>query len=120
LPTDPTIRERGETSFSPSGSPPTWSTRSSSGGKLDLRFVHDLTADDSQANDLANGLSGLVNGIHLTGIAKGVETQTQANILRGQGWKCAQGYYFGRPDSRPFMDSSADGRVIHLRRGHPG
>ncbi len=32
------------------------------GVKLDLRFVHDLTTGDSQANALAHGLSGLVNG----------------------------------------------------------
>jgi len=39
---------------------------------LKLRFVHDLTVGDSQANALAQGLSGLVTGMHLTGIAEGV------------------------------------------------
>jgi diguanylate cyclase (GGDEF)-like protein/PAS domain S-box-containing protein len=67
------------------------------GVKLDLRFVHDLTAGDSQANALAHGVSGLVNGMHLTGIAEGIETQMQADILHGQGWEYGQGYYFGRP-----------------------
>jgi len=67
------------------------------GVKLDMRFVHDLTAVDSQANALAQGLSGLVTGMHLTGIAEGVETEVQADILRAQGWRCAQGYLFGRP-----------------------
>jgi diguanylate cyclase (GGDEF)-like protein/PAS domain S-box-containing protein len=71
------------------------------GVKLDLRFVHDLTAGDSQANALAQGVSGLVNGMHLTGIAEGIETQMQADILRAQGWQCAQGYYFGRPAAHP-------------------
>jgi hypothetical protein len=51
------------------------------GVKLDLRFVYDLTIADSQANVLAQGLSGLVTGRHLTGIAEGVETQRQANLL---------------------------------------
>jgi diguanylate cyclase (GGDEF)-like protein/PAS domain S-box-containing protein len=71
------------------------------GVKLDLRFVHDLTTGDSQDNALAQGLSGLVKGLHLTGIAEGIETQTQAEILRAQGWECGQGYYFGRPAPTP-------------------
>jgi diguanylate cyclase (GGDEF)-like protein/PAS domain S-box-containing protein len=71
------------------------------GVKLDLRFVHDLTSGKSQANALAHGLSGLVNGMHLTGIAEGIETQMQAHILRAQGWECGQGYYFGRPAILP-------------------
>jgi len=67
------------------------------GVKLDLRFVHDLTTGDSQNNALTQGLSGLVKGLHLNGIAEGIESQTQAEILRAQGWECGQGYYFGRP-----------------------
>jgi EAL domain-containing protein (putative c-di-GMP-specific phosphodiesterase class I) len=76
------------------------------GVKLDLRFVHDLTTIDSQANALAQGLSGLVTGMRLTGIAEGVETLLQANILRGQGWECGQGYYYDRPAALPVTDSS--------------
>ena len=51
------------------------------GVKLDLRFVHDLTAGDSMANALAQGLSGLGRGMHLMGIAEGIETKMQAAIL---------------------------------------
>ena len=71
------------------------------GVKLDLRFVHDLTTGDSQANALAHGLSGLVNGMHLAGIAEGIETEMQAGILLAQGWQFGQGYYFGRPAPKP-------------------
>jgi EAL domain-containing protein (putative c-di-GMP-specific phosphodiesterase class I) len=71
------------------------------GVKLDLRFVRDLTTGDTQANALAQGLSGLVNGMHLTGIAEGIETKMQADILRGQGWRFGQGYHFGRPNAMP-------------------
>jgi EAL domain-containing protein (putative c-di-GMP-specific phosphodiesterase class I) len=71
------------------------------GVKLDLRFVHDLTIGDSRANALAQGLSGLVNGMELTGIAEGIETKMQADILLAQGWQCGQGYYFGRPTALP-------------------
>ncbi|HEY8653902.1 MAG TPA: PAS domain S-box protein [Dermatophilaceae bacterium] len=71
------------------------------GVKLDLRFVHDLTTGGSQANALSQGLSGLVNGMHLTGIAEGIETRMQADILRAQGWECGQGFYFARPAAIP-------------------
>jgi diguanylate cyclase (GGDEF)-like protein/PAS domain S-box-containing protein len=71
------------------------------GVKLDLRFVQDLTNGDSQANALARGLGGLVNGMQLTGIAEGIETKMQAGILLAQGWQCGQGYYFGKPAAIP-------------------
>ena len=71
------------------------------GVKLDLRFVRDLTSGKSQANALTHGLSGLVKGMHLTGIAEGIETEMQAHVLRKQGWECGQGYYFARPAASP-------------------
>jgi diguanylate cyclase (GGDEF)-like protein/PAS domain S-box-containing protein len=82
------------------------------GVKLDLRFVHDLTPGDSQANALAQGLGGLVNGLHLTGIAEGIETRTQADILRAHGWQFGQGYYFGKPAAMPVRDSFTDGKSV--------
>ncbi|WP_241994556.1 PAS domain S-box protein [Cryobacterium sp. TMT2-10] len=71
------------------------------GVKLYPRFVQDLTSGESQADALAQGLSGLVNGMHLTGIADGIETELQADILRAQGWECGQGCYFGKPAATP-------------------
>jgi diguanylate cyclase (GGDEF)-like protein len=87
------------------------------GVKLDLRFVHELTSGDSQANALAQGVSGLVNGMHLNGIAEGVETLMQAEILRAQGWEYGQGYYFGRPAAicdQPLTDGKvpAEGKIL--------
>jgi diguanylate cyclase (GGDEF)-like protein/PAS domain S-box-containing protein len=82
------------------------------GVKLDLRFVHDLTSGKSQANALAHGLSGLVNGMHLTGIAEGIETEMQARILRAQGWNCGQGYYYGRPADVPAVDIFTNNDLI--------
>jgi diguanylate cyclase (GGDEF)-like protein/PAS domain S-box-containing protein len=83
-----------------------------SGVKLDLRFVHDLTTGKSQANELAHGLSGLVSRMHLTGIAEGIETQMQADILCAQRWECGQGYYFGRPAAMPISGQTTDGGLI--------
>ena len=78
------------------------------GVKLDLRFVQDLTEGDSQANALAEGVNGLVKGLHLTGIAEGIETQLQADILRHEGWEYGQGYLFGRPAARPSLTCLTD------------
>jgi diguanylate cyclase (GGDEF)-like protein/PAS domain S-box-containing protein len=82
------------------------------GVKLDLRFVQDLTAGDSLANALAHGLSGLVNGMHLTGIAEGIESKMQADILLAQGWQCGQGYYYGRPGSIPVTECFTDAKIV--------
>ena len=82
------------------------------GVKLDLRFVRDLTTGASQANALSHGLAVLVNGMNLTGIAEGIETATQAHILRAQGWRLGQGYYFGRPAAMPISGQTTDGDLI--------
>jgi EAL domain-containing protein (putative c-di-GMP-specific phosphodiesterase class I) len=79
------------------------------GVKLDLSFVRDLTSGKSRANALTHGLSVLVNGMQLTGIAEGIETELQAHILHAQGWECGQGYYFGRPAAMPIRDQTNDG-----------
>ncbi|WP_051973797.1 bifunctional diguanylate cyclase/phosphodiesterase [Cryobacterium sp. MLB-32] len=80
------------------------------GVKLDLRLVQDLTEKESHANTLARGVSGLVKGLRLTGIAEGIETQLQADILRAQGWECGQGYLFGRPAPLPATERELPGR----------
>jgi EAL domain-containing protein (putative c-di-GMP-specific phosphodiesterase class I) len=82
------------------------------GVKLDLRFVHDLTTAHSQANALAHGLSGLVNGMHLTGIAEGIENKMQADILRSQGWQCGQGHYYGKPSTTPVTECLTDVKTV--------
>jgi diguanylate cyclase (GGDEF)-like protein/PAS domain S-box-containing protein len=71
------------------------------GLKLDARFVADLSEDEGEFNALSSGLAGLVNGLGLTGIAEGIETDAQARILSSQGWTHGQGYYFGRPGPIP-------------------
>jgi diguanylate cyclase (GGDEF)-like protein/PAS domain S-box-containing protein len=73
------------------------------GVKLDLRFVFELTVGESQANALAQGVNGLVKGMNLVGIAEGIETQLQADVLRAQGWEYGQGYFFGRPAPHPSL-----------------
>lgn len=71
------------------------------GIKLDRTFVRDLTEGDSPANALAAGVAGLAQGLHLDGIAEGIETESQWEVLQAQGWTHGQGYLFGRPDPVP-------------------
>ena len=69
--------------------------------KLDIRFVHDLTPGPSRGNALVHGLGGLAADLGLIGIAEGVETQTQIELLRAQGWHYGQGYHLARPAEVP-------------------
>lgn len=68
------------------------------GLKLDARFVRTLTGhSESRFDALAAGLSGLAHGLGLIGVAEGVETAEQWEILRRQGWDEGQGWLFGYP-----------------------
>ncbi len=72
------------------------------GLKLDRSFVNDLTAVGGAPAALASGLAGLVSGLGLTGIAEGIETQEQLDLLRDLGWENGQGFLLGRPG--PLVD----------------
>ena len=67
------------------------------GLKLDKSFVANLTQFDSPSNALSSGLAGLAEGLDLMGVAEGVETPEEADLLVEQGWHYGQGYYYGRP-----------------------
>jgi len=73
------------------------------GLKLDATFVADLSEDDDAASALSTGLAGLVNGLHLVGVAEGVETEGQHRLLLRQGWSHAQGYLYARPSPQPTL-----------------
>lgn len=73
------------------------------GLKLDASFVGDLSDVDDTASALSTGLAGLVNGLHLMGIAEGVETEAQHRVLLRQGWSRAQGYLYARPSPEPVL-----------------
>jgi EAL domain-containing protein (putative c-di-GMP-specific phosphodiesterase class I) len=48
----------------------------------------------------------------LTGIAEGIETRMQADLLLSQGWQCGQGYYYGRPAAMPVTECSTDAKIV--------
>ena len=71
------------------------------GIKLDRSFVHTLGPGGGSANALASGVAFLAAGLGLETIAEGIETEQQATMLRGQGWREGQGFLFGRPGPWP-------------------
>ena len=84
------------------------------GLKLDASFVRDLADAGPPAAALTAGLAGLVAGLQLVGIAEGVETSEQAQVLLDQGWVHGQGYLFGRPQPQPTgptVVTGAEGRT---------
>jgi diguanylate cyclase (GGDEF)-like protein/PAS domain S-box-containing protein len=67
------------------------------GLKLDQSFTSGLESREPAAVQLAGGLAGLAKGLGLDTVAEGIETESQAAILREQGWSKGQGWLFGRP-----------------------
>jgi diguanylate cyclase (GGDEF)-like protein len=64
--------------------------------KIDLSFIRRLGVDP-EAAAIVRAVIALSDAMGVTTIAEGVETQTQADMLRLDGCHLAQGYLFGRP-----------------------
>ena len=64
--------------------------------KIDGSFVHDL-ADKVENQVFLRHLVGLAHGLGFTTVAEGVESEREAAILRREGVRLLQGYYFARP-----------------------
>lgn len=64
--------------------------------KLDHSFIRDMETDASDAA-IVQAMLSLSQSLGITVVAEGVETPTQASILREQGCDLGQGYHFGRP-----------------------
>ncbi|TBU91280.1 intracellular signaling protein [Stutzerimonas kirkiae] len=64
--------------------------------KLDRSFVSDLE-QDATSRTLSKAVAGLSDNLNLTAVAEGIETWEQYRILRGLGYRVAQGYLFSRP-----------------------
>jgi diguanylate cyclase (GGDEF)-like protein len=69
--------------------------------KIAPQFVSALDAvNDARGPEMVRALIALGHDLHLSVIAEGVETPTQAAALRAIGCEFAQGYHFGHPEPR--------------------
>ncbi len=64
--------------------------------KIDKLFIDDLPSDNRMALMLG-GIQSLAKGLGYGTVVEGVETEEQAKLLYGLGFKTVQGYYFSRP-----------------------
>jgi diguanylate cyclase (GGDEF)-like protein len=72
-----------------------------SGLKLDVTFSKGVREGDDKSVRLAQALAGLAHGLGLDTVAEGIETSTEADLLRAQGWAHGQGWLYGRPAPLP-------------------
>lgn len=64
--------------------------------KIDRSFVSDLGRVDARAS-IVGAVIDMAKKLNMSTIAEGVETTTQASLLRAQGCDFAQGFHFSKP-----------------------
>jgi diguanylate cyclase (GGDEF)-like protein/PAS domain S-box-containing protein len=65
-----------------------------SGVKLDMSFTSGIPEDPAGAR-VSRALGALARELGLATIAEGIETESQAEFLKGCGWRFGQGWLFG-------------------------
>ena len=68
--------------------------------KLDGSFISSITSESPTATRLLQAVAGLAEALELPIVIEGVETTHQAVVIRNMGFSMAQGYHFGRPQTR--------------------
>jgi EAL domain-containing protein (putative c-di-GMP-specific phosphodiesterase class I) len=66
--------------------------------KIDRSFI-DMLGTREQTSAIVSSIVGLGQSLNVTITAEGVETESQAAILRKWGCDQVQGFYYGRPDA---------------------
>ncbi|MDD2266918.1 EAL domain-containing protein [Sulfuricurvum sp.] len=64
--------------------------------KIDQSFIHDIT-ENSEDKSIVQTIINMANSLNMITIAEGVETAEQLSLLRENGCKEVQGYYFSKP-----------------------
>jgi diguanylate cyclase (GGDEF)-like protein/PAS domain S-box-containing protein len=78
--------------------------------KIDRSFVREVNAD-AQAGSMVQAIIQLANGLGMTPLAEGIETEAEWKFLADRGCRLAQGFYFCRPVP------AADILAMHRRSG---
>ena len=82
--------------------------------KIDRSFVSrmDLEQGDQSSAGVVRGMISLSHELRKTVVAEGIETETQARMLRESGCDFAQGYYYQRPmDRTALVQSQRDAKA---------
>jgi len=64
--------------------------------KIDRGFIERID-EDTAAQGIVRSIVDLCRSLALTCVVEGVQTEAQANVLRGLGCTVMQGFYFGKP-----------------------
>ncbi|WP_274626205.1 putative bifunctional diguanylate cyclase/phosphodiesterase [Arvimicrobium flavum] len=73
--------------------------------KIDRSFVSRMETD-SNSGAVVSTIVGLSRALGVRTIAEGVETESQATLLKAAGCEVVQGYFFGRPGPLQLRDSA--------------
>ena len=66
------------------------------GVKIDRSFIADVLRDPDDLA-LTTAIIAMAHSLGMTVVAEGVETESQADLLRERGCDFAQGYWLGHP-----------------------
>ena len=87
--------------------------------KLDISLISKI-GKDPRADGVARCVIQLARDLDLTVVAEGVETERQYELIRDLGCDAAQGFFFGRPDSKIDFDvAKNDGLPLSLLQWTP-
>ncbi len=75
--------------------------------KIDRSFI-DTLGSSPQTSAIVSSIVGLGQSLHVTITAEGVETESQAAMLKKWGCDQVQGYYYGRPEAEVAEDELSD------------
>ncbi len=75
--------------------------------KIDRSFI-DTLGTSPQTSAIVSSIVGLGQSLHVTITAEGVETESQAEILRNWGCNQVQGFYYGKPETGVADEAETD------------
>ena len=82
--------------------------------KVDKSFVPEKIEDENISNKMFAHVVGIAHDIGLECVVEGVETKEQIEILKKNGCKIAQGYYFDKPLPKPDFEERLDKKTYDL------
>jgi diguanylate cyclase (GGDEF)-like protein/PAS domain S-box-containing protein len=80
--------------------------------KIDRTFVRDV-ATDPQAGSMVHAVIQLADGLGMTSLAEGIETEAEWRFLRERGCVLGQGFHFSRPvPAQEILERHRSGQIV--------